>query len=109
MVVQIESREGVRNIEEILSVPGIGAVMIGSFDLSTSLGVAGDVTADVVSKATSRVVRACLERGIPVGATAGELDANIAAGQKFLSVRVFGGLAPWTAENLKRAKELRRD
>ena len=109
VVVQIESAAGVNNIEEILSVPGIGAVMIGSFDLSTSLGVAGDVSADVVLEATTRIVRACLDRGIPVGATAGDLEANIAEGQTFLSVGVYGGLAPWTAKNLEKAKELRGD
>ena len=76
LVVQIESVSGVENIDEILSVPGIGAVMIGSFDLSTSLGVAGDVSADVVKRATERIVSACLERGIPVGATAGGLENN---------------------------------
>ena len=109
VVIQIESAECVRNVEEILSVPGIGAVMIGSFDLSTSLGVAGDVSADVVSEASRRVVRACLERGVPVGATAGGLEANIAAGHKFLSVGAYGGLYPSTAENLKKAKKLRGD
>jgi hypothetical protein len=83
--------------------------MIGSFDLSTSLGVAGDVSADVVLDATNRIVSACLERNIPVGASAGGLEANLAAGQRFLSVGLFGGLTPSAAENLRKAKQLRGD
>src|SRR5438128_2310256 len=34
----IESREGVKNVEEILRVPGLGGVLIGPADLSLSLG-----------------------------------------------------------------------
>jgi 4-hydroxy-2-oxoheptanedioate aldolase len=37
-MIQIETPEGVSNIEEILSVPGIGAIFIGPNDLSMSLG-----------------------------------------------------------------------
>ena len=38
-LVMIESREAIKNINEILSVPGLGGVLIGPHDLSLSLGV----------------------------------------------------------------------
>lgn len=37
-IVMIESVEGVKNIDSILSVPGIGAILVGSYDLSLSHG-----------------------------------------------------------------------
>ncbi len=39
LFLQIETVEGVKNVEEILSVPGIGVVFVGPNDLSWSLGV----------------------------------------------------------------------
>ena len=38
-MIMIESQEGVKNLEEILSVPGIGAIFIGPNDLSMSYGI----------------------------------------------------------------------
>jgi len=86
LVVQIENREGVENIEDILTVPGIAAVLIGSFDLSTSLGVSGEVGDPAVQAAVARVVTACQARGIAVGATAGTVEDRLAQGQRFFNV-----------------------
>jgi len=44
-IVMIESREGVRNIDEILKVPGLGAALIAGGDLGVSLGVGPNPTA----------------------------------------------------------------
>ena len=40
LFLQVETAVGVKNIEEILSVPGIGVLFVGPNDLSWSLGVA---------------------------------------------------------------------
>jgi len=40
VAIQIETALGVANADDILAVPGIDAVVIGPFDLATSLGVA---------------------------------------------------------------------
>ena len=37
-VIQIENPEGVNNIEEIISVPGIGAIFVGPSDLGITMG-----------------------------------------------------------------------
>ncbi len=37
-IVMIETVEGVKNLDEILAVPGIGAILVGSYDLSLSHG-----------------------------------------------------------------------
>lgn len=41
VIVQIEHRDAVRNLDEILAVPGIDSVCIGPFDLSSSYGKTG--------------------------------------------------------------------
>jgi len=38
-IMMIETKVGVDNIEDILSVPGVGAILLGPFDLGMSLGV----------------------------------------------------------------------
>ena len=43
VVVQAESAEAVRNIDRIVQVPGLDAVLIGPCDLSASLGHPGDL------------------------------------------------------------------
>jgi 4-hydroxy-2-oxoheptanedioate aldolase len=99
LVVQIESLEGVENIDEILSVPGIGAVLIGSFDLSASLGIVGQMQHPDLAAAVSTVREACIRLNIPVGSTSGPIEGRIAAGETFL----FGGQSN---AQLARAREL---
>ena len=41
IVAQIESIQAIENLESILSVPGIDAVMVGPYDLSASMGITG--------------------------------------------------------------------
>ena len=59
LIVQIESKKGVENIESILSHPSIDGVMIGPYDLSGSYGVPGEVTNQIVTEASNKVVGAC--------------------------------------------------
>ena len=54
-IVMIESREGVKNVDEILSVPGIGGALIGPSDLSMDLGVGPDPTHPEVEAMTAEV------------------------------------------------------
>ena len=44
VVVQIEHIEAVKNIDLILSVPGVDAYFVGPYDLSGSLGIPGQLT-----------------------------------------------------------------
>ena len=66
-VLQIESRRGVEAREEILSVPGIDAVMIGPADLSISMGVPGDFQHPVMVEAMEAIRDTCDRRGIAPG------------------------------------------
>jgi len=66
-VLQIETARAVEAREEILSVPGIDAVMIGPADLSISLGVPGDFQHPKVVAAMEAVRDTCVSKGIAPG------------------------------------------
>lgn len=63
LIVQIESVEGVKNIEAILSNKDVDGVMIGPYDLSGSLGVPGQLEHPSVIEAANKVIRACADSG----------------------------------------------
>jgi staphyloferrin B biosynthesis citrate synthase len=65
IVPMIESRAGVENIADILSVPGIDFVLEGAADLSQSYGVPWQTAADPVQQALQRIHEASARAGIP--------------------------------------------
>ncbi|OGN95539.1 MAG: hypothetical protein A2Z71_02725 [Chloroflexi bacterium RBG_13_50_21] len=75
VVIQIESKEGVENITEILGVPGIDVVFIGPYDLSQSLGLPGQVEHRLVRSAMEQVVTACHLAGVASGVYADSAEA----------------------------------
>ncbi len=58
VIVQIEHRLAVENIDDILSVPGVDGVMIGPYDISGSLGVTGQLDHPKVKEAQVKVLAA---------------------------------------------------
>ena len=63
-IVQVESIEGVENIDEIVNLAGIDAVMLGPYDISGSLNVPGQTNHPSVREAGRKVVDACERAGI---------------------------------------------
>ena len=57
----------VENIESIVKVEGIDAVLLGPYDLAASLGKMGRIDDPVVSDAIEHVTRTCRAAGIPTG------------------------------------------
>lgn len=66
-VLQIESKRAVEAREEILSMPGIDAVMIGPADLSISMGVPGDFQHPTMVQAMEAIRDTCNRKGIAPG------------------------------------------
>ena len=66
-MIQIESLEGVNNIDEILSFDQIDGVMIGPYDISGSLGVPGELNHPKVVEASKKVIKACEKFGKSCG------------------------------------------
>lgn len=59
VVVMIESKQAVENIDEILEVEGLDGVFIGPYDMSGSYGVVGQTSHPILLEAYNTVVKAC--------------------------------------------------
>jgi 2-dehydro-3-deoxyglucarate aldolase len=67
IIAQIEHIDAVNNIDDILEVRGIDGIIIGPYDLSSSLGYPGDFERDEVKKAIQKVLKQSKEHNIPSG------------------------------------------
>jgi 2-dehydro-3-deoxyglucarate aldolase/4-hydroxy-2-oxoheptanedioate aldolase len=67
LVILIETAEAVEAVEEIAAVPGVDALWIGHFDLSTSLGIPGAFEDPRFRAAIARVVAAGRAKGLGLG------------------------------------------
>jgi 2-keto-3-deoxy-L-rhamnonate aldolase RhmA len=76
VIVMVETKEAIQNIDEILDVEGIDGVLIGPYDLSGSYGIPGDTQSPVIQKAMKRVVSACKAHGKSAGMHQVGLDAQ---------------------------------
>ena len=87
-VVQIETEEAVRNIDEICSVKGVDVCFIGPTDLSLSLGILGQTKHPRFEKAKQRIVGACKKWGVAPGMFCNTEDVTgaIKEGFQFISV-----------------------
>jgi len=109
-VIQIESRKGVKNIEEIAAVPGIGAIFIGPSDLSISYGVPGQRDHPEVAAGMKKVLGVCKRRNIPCGLTtsADSVEQYLEEGYSFVTVGYWNdaGISGGVAEALAIAREV---
>lgn len=67
IIIQIEHAEAVENIDEIFSVKGIYGYFIGPYDLSASIGEAGDFNSKKVIDALKSVKESGIKRGVKPG------------------------------------------
>jgi 2-dehydro-3-deoxyglucarate aldolase len=67
VVVQAEHIDAVNNMEAIVRVPGVDAVLVGPYDLSASLGRLGEVTHPAVVSAIEHVTQVCQDAHMPLG------------------------------------------
>jgi 4-hydroxy-2-oxoheptanedioate aldolase len=91
----VETAEAVKNIDEILSVPGVDAVYVGPSDLSLTLGCKPrlDQTDPPVVEAQEKIVAACKRHGKVAGihnATAAYALKMVAAGYQFVTLASDG-------------------
>lgn len=67
VVLQIETQRAVEMRDELLSVKGVDAVIVGPVDLSISLGVPGDFQHPKMVDAMEKIRDACLAHGVAPG------------------------------------------
>jgi 2-dehydro-3-deoxyglucarate aldolase len=67
VIVQAEHVRAVENIESIVKVEGIDAILIGPYDLAASLGKMGQIDDPAVIGAIEHVTKTCQSAGLPLG------------------------------------------
>jgi len=87
----LETAEALRNLDAILSVPGVDAIYVGPSDLSLALGCKPrlDQTDAPVVEAQQKIVEACKRHGVVAGIhnnTAAYALKMIAAGYQFVTL-----------------------
>ncbi|HEV2979218.1 MAG TPA: aldolase/citrate lyase family protein [Casimicrobiaceae bacterium] len=63
VIIQVETAEGLDNVEAIAAVPGVDALWIGQFDLTNFLGIPAQFQHPTYLAAVDRVLRACTTYG----------------------------------------------
>ena len=71
VMLQVEHTDAVRNLDDILAVPGVDAILIGPADLSFSLGHPLDIAHPEVQQAIDLTIAKCRAAGVPVGIAPG--------------------------------------
>ena len=72
VIVQVETREAVEDIDALLAVPGVDAALMGPADLSVALGTM-DIAHPKVTEYIQWVLDAATRRGLPAGTHVGDL------------------------------------
>jgi len=75
LITQLETREAVDNLEDILKVKEIDAIFIGSGDLSQSLGYPGEANNPEVVKVIKESIKKIIKAGKIVGIVAVTIDS----------------------------------
>ena len=90
IVVMLEHIDAVHQADAILATPGVDAAFIGPYDLSASMGLAGQLDHPQVQAAQQAILEACARHGVAPGIhvvpVAGEeVSRRIAAGFRFIA------------------------
>jgi 2-keto-3-deoxy-L-rhamnonate aldolase RhmA len=64
LIVQVETRAALENLEAIVTIPGVDAVLIGPTDLSIALDVAGQLNSPPMQAAIAKTIAACRQAGV---------------------------------------------
>jgi len=102
VVIQIERREAVENLEAMLSIPGVDVACLGYMDLSVDLGIPGQMNHPRMIEAVTRMVNVAHRNGIAAGIISPELDAIrhwVKAGMRFVSYATDALLLQKAAES----------
>ena len=82
IICQIESVEGLENIEDIASTPGVDVLWVGHFDLTNSQGIPGQFKDQRFLDALKLVVDVCHKYGLGAGIQ----PANLAQAQEWMAM-----------------------
>jgi len=103
IIAHIEGVEGINNLDEILSIPGIDVIFIGPYDLSQSLGIPGQVNNSLVVEKMKEVVLKCKENKVSVGTFADDIETAkfwVSLGVQYMSFSVDVGILYETSKQI---------
>ncbi|MFC2132739.1 HpcH/HpaI aldolase/citrate lyase family protein [Bacteroidota bacterium] len=95
LIAQIECINAVNNLEEILQVDGLDAIMVGPYDLSASMGITGDFDNVDFVTTMDRIINLCQIYSVPCGDHVVQpdpnlLDKRIQQGYRFIAYSTDG-------------------
>jgi 4-hydroxy-2-oxoheptanedioate aldolase len=76
LVLLIESKKAVDNLEDMLQVKGVDVCHVGVFDLSQSLGLTGDIHHPEVTACIEHVIQVCKKMGVAPGVTTFDVEVT---------------------------------
>lgn len=74
IIAQIETREAIENVDDILGVEGIDVGLIGPNDLSISLGIPDQMDSEILTKAIDKVVESAKKKRKVTGVHIGNME-----------------------------------
>jgi 2-keto-3-deoxy-L-rhamnonate aldolase RhmA len=95
VIVQLETREALSQLDAIAAVPGVDAIFIGPADLSGTMGLPGQLTHPQVLTLMRDAAQRCNALGIPVGTVGGTPEQVVqyrACGFTFVAIASDLGL-----------------
>ncbi len=93
LVVQIETKQALESIEEIISVPGVDVAFIGPTDLSVALGVPGAMNDPTLTAAIEKIIKVCQQHSIVTAIQANDLEFGISWAKKGVRMVSFNSEA----------------
>jgi len=104
MVAMIESVRAVKNLDAILGIEGLDAILVGPYDLSASMGTTAQFDHPTFKAAIQEIFDAAKQADIPVGVhvvapSKNELDKRVAEGFRFLAFSIDSVLLSTSAQN----------
>ena len=106
IIVHIEGTRGLRNLDEIMTIPEIDVLFLGPYDISQSLGMPGDVRNPVVEKAIQEATSKANKQGRAVGSYAKDVEMGkwlIGLGVQYISINVDATIYMQACEQIAKA------
>jgi 2-dehydro-3-deoxyglucarate aldolase len=85
LIAQIENINAVNNLDEILQVDGLDAIIVGPYDLSASMGITGEFDSQEFTDVMDSIMTLCKKHHVPCG------DHVVQPDQKLLEKRIQQG------------------
>ena len=67
LIAQIENKVAIKNLDEIVKIDGLDAIIIGPYDLSASMGITAEFDNEKFNDAMTSIKKTCLRNNIAFG------------------------------------------